>query len=336
MIRRRTVAATAVGCIVGLLVPLFWSAFGVRAQENPAKLECQLFEQTGYKLCGRFLQYWRQHGGLAQHGYPISDPVGELSAVDGRLYTVQYFERAVFELHPENQPPHDVLLSLLGAFRYAAKYPEGAPGQQPNTSPGARPFEQTGHTVGGGFLQYWEAYGGLDRFGYPLSDEFTELSDLDGQAYVVQYFERAVLEYHPENAPEGRILLSQLGTFRSRDLSITLTWVPAPVPVPPALEEHQQSPPEVAPPAATLDQRIDRYVSKLTLAQQIGQLIMIPVFAGAYGPVYDTFLQQYQIANAIIFTTGGGSVRPATLDGLRTLTSALAAHSPNPMLIAMD
>ena len=34
--------------------------------------------------------------------------------VDGKTYTVQYFERAVFELHPENQPPYNVLLSLLG------------------------------------------------------------------------------------------------------------------------------------------------------------------------------------------------------------------------------
>jgi hypothetical protein len=27
---------------------------------------------------------------------------------------VQYFERARFEYHPENQPPYDVLLGLLG------------------------------------------------------------------------------------------------------------------------------------------------------------------------------------------------------------------------------
>jgi hypothetical protein len=35
---------------------------------------------------------------------------------------VQYFERAVFELHPENAAPFDVLLSQLGTFRYQAKY----------------------------------------------------------------------------------------------------------------------------------------------------------------------------------------------------------------------
>jgi endonuclease YncB( thermonuclease family) len=49
---------------------------------------------------------------------------------------VQYFERAVFERHPENAPPYDVLLSQLGRFSYAVKYP--APVAQPSDpQPGA-------------------------------------------------------------------------------------------------------------------------------------------------------------------------------------------------------
>ena len=39
---------------------------------------------------------------------------------------------AVFELHPENQRPYDVLLSLVGREKYQAKYPAGLPGgEQP-------------------------------------------------------------------------------------------------------------------------------------------------------------------------------------------------------------
>ena len=53
--------------------------------------------------------------------------------------------------------------------------------------------------------------------GYPLSDEFIENSDLDGKPYTVQYFERAVLEFHPENQAPYNVLLSQLGRFRYRD-----------------------------------------------------------------------------------------------------------------------
>jgi hypothetical protein len=74
-------------------------------------------------VCGRFLQYWLRNGGLAQQGFPITDPFTERSDLDGKEYTVQYFERAVFEQHPENQPPFDVLLSQLGTFQYRVKYP---------------------------------------------------------------------------------------------------------------------------------------------------------------------------------------------------------------------
>src|SRR5438093_13017963 len=66
---------------------------------------CQTFPETGKSVCGRFLAYWREHGSLAQQGYPISGQFPETSEIDGKTYTVQYFERAVFEYHPDNKPP---------------------------------------------------------------------------------------------------------------------------------------------------------------------------------------------------------------------------------------
>jgi hypothetical protein len=178
--------------------------------------QTRLFSETGKQVAGQFLQYWEQNGGLAQQGFPISDEMQEKSATDGKTYTVQYFERAVFELHPENQPPYDVLLSLLGTQLYKEKYPAGAPGQSASKEAGTRLFAETGKTVGGAFLDYWEQHGGLAQQGYPISEEFTEVSDLDGKTYTVQYFERAVFELHPENTPPNNVLLSQLGTFRLR------------------------------------------------------------------------------------------------------------------------
>src|SRR3954466_11561297 len=56
-----------------------------------------------------------------QQGYPISEEFTEVSALDGKPYTVQYFERAVFEMHPENKAPYDVLLSQLGTFQFQTK-----------------------------------------------------------------------------------------------------------------------------------------------------------------------------------------------------------------------
>jgi hypothetical protein len=166
---------------------------------------------------GIFLDYWEGHGGLAQQGYPISEVFGEVSDLDGKAYTVQYFERAVFEYHPENAAPNNVLLSQLGTFRYKQKYPNGAPAQTPNNSAGSQLFQQTGKRVGGPFLEYWQKNGGLAQQGYPISEEFQEKSELDGKTYKVQYFERAVFEAHPEEKPPFNVLLSQLGTFRLRD-----------------------------------------------------------------------------------------------------------------------
>ncbi len=37
-----------------------------------------------------------------------------METIDGKAYTVQYFERARFEWHPENPAPYDVLLGQFG------------------------------------------------------------------------------------------------------------------------------------------------------------------------------------------------------------------------------
>lgn len=72
------------------------------------------FDPTKHSLADPFLTYWNNHGGLAVFGYPISEPFNEQNNADGKTYLVQYFQRNRFEFHPENQPPYDVLLGLLG------------------------------------------------------------------------------------------------------------------------------------------------------------------------------------------------------------------------------
>jgi hypothetical protein len=71
------------------------------------------FPETGHNLEDRFLAYWTTYGGLPQFGYPLSEVFVE-TLEDGKQYSVQYFERARFEHHPENQPPNDVLLGQFG------------------------------------------------------------------------------------------------------------------------------------------------------------------------------------------------------------------------------
>jgi hypothetical protein len=240
------------------LLALLLSTIAIQTASPPrvasAASDCTTFPETGHTVCGRFLQYWNEHGGLAQQGYPITDAVGETSDLDGQLRTVQYFERSEFEYHPENAAPNDVLLSLLGNFRYKAKYPSGAPEQMASTD-NALTFSETGKTIGGSFRAYWEQNGGLAQQGFPISDEFTEVSDLNGQSYTVQYFERAVFELHPENPATSSVLLSQLGTFLYQQKSSAGGWAAPPLPVPPALSNAPAAPPPPSavpvPPTAT-------------------------------------------------------------------------------------
>lgn len=185
---------------------------GASAQLLPP---CQTFKETGKMACGKFLEYWTAHGGLRQQGYPISNQFAEMSDVDGKVYAVQYFERAEFELHPEKKAPFDVLLTLLGTMRLKEKYPNGPPGSPSDQNPEqGQYFPETKQWVYGEFLDYWKAKGGLMQQGYPISGRFPEKSDLDGKTYTVQYFERAVFEQHTEFAPPNDVLLTQLGAIR--------------------------------------------------------------------------------------------------------------------------
>ncbi|HEY0072172.1 MAG TPA: hypothetical protein VGE04_19595 [Chloroflexia bacterium] len=169
------------------------------------------FRETRYCLRGAFAAYWEANGGLKQFGFPITPELTE--QLGDKTYTVQYTERARFEYHPENQPPHNVLLSLLGnvlADPRAAEEPFKP--AQPSTSPGFRFFPQTGHNIGPPLLAIWESRGGVPVFGLPRSEAFEEKSAIDGKTYTVQYFERNRLEYHPENrGTEFEVLLGLLG-----------------------------------------------------------------------------------------------------------------------------
>jgi hypothetical protein len=162
----------------------------------------RIFPETGKCVNEPFLSYWNAHGQLPINGYPISDEFTE-TLEDGKPYKVQYFERVRMEHHPENAPPYDVLLGQFGRRIHPADPP--AP-----QNPAARFFPETGHNIGGGFLKYWEANGGLPQFGYPITEELSETLE-DGKTYTVQYFERARLEWHPENPPPYDVLLGQFG-----------------------------------------------------------------------------------------------------------------------------
>ncbi|KAB8143021.1 DUF4352 domain-containing protein [Chloroflexia bacterium SDU3-3] len=105
---------------------------------------CRYFAETQQNVCGDILKAWRASGieldgkggkteaeNLALFGLPLSDLMTETMA-DGQQRQVQWFERARFELHPENAAPYNVQLGLLGnEIREAAAAP------QPTAAPAA-------------------------------------------------------------------------------------------------------------------------------------------------------------------------------------------------------
>ena len=83
----------------------------------------QWFEETQHNLAPPFLDYWTENGGLDVFGYPRSEQFLEQNHADGKLYTVQYFERNRIEYHPENQgTKYEFQLGLLGVEQFAALY----------------------------------------------------------------------------------------------------------------------------------------------------------------------------------------------------------------------
>jgi hypothetical protein len=101
-------------------------------------------------------------------------------------------------------------LTIVNLEDFARQRPLGD-GVTPTWSPRSdRFFPETGHSVGGRFLAYWERHGGLAINGYPISPERDEVLE-DGRVYRVQWFERVRLEYHPENPAPYDMLLGQFG-----------------------------------------------------------------------------------------------------------------------------
>jgi hypothetical protein len=180
------------------------------------------FGATGHTTSPLFRSYWERVGGLSLFGYPRTEAFRELNPSDGKVYTVQYFERNRFEYHPELAgTAYEVLLGLLGNQLTEARRMGGAPEFQPIADPAIPDtwyFRETGHTLSGIFRYYWATRGGLAVYGYPISEAFMEVNPDDGKTYLVQYFERNRFEYHPElGGTQYEVLLGLLGNSLLRE-----------------------------------------------------------------------------------------------------------------------
>src|SRR5436190_375718 len=96
--------------------------------------------------------------------------------------------------------------------------------------------------------------------------------------------------------------------------------------IPNNAKQHPTPSPVVARPSPTtstanLTQRIDTYIQHLTQTQQIGQLLMLAVYTNNYTSAFDQPLQQWDIANAIMYNQyNGGPLMPTTLSAFTQIT----------------
>src|SRR5215207_8135493 len=172
--------------ILALALPLaaiyatHWPALRAAAPPSPHG-KFAYMPATGHNIGLAIKRFYETHGSLAIFGLPLTELIEQDSM------QLQYFERARFELHPELPAQHYVSLTLLGSLLTRDRADAAFMPIPTDAWPSARTiFPATGHTLGGVFSEFWLQNGQLPVFGYPISEEFSEINAIDGRPYLVQ------------------------------------------------------------------------------------------------------------------------------------------------------
>ena len=198
------------GIYLGFIVVLLLANYGVAAAQGESP---RYFPETGQWVSDAFLEMYESvPEPEVVFGYPISQAFESNSSRNPSGTLIQYFERARFELHPDNPADLRVTLTLLGEYFFNRDDFQPASHYQPS-SYACRNIPHDGLPVCYAFLQFFDQYGGVAQFGYPISELVTH------QGRLVQYFQRARLEWHPENPPGEKVTLSNLGREYFYDLN---------------------------------------------------------------------------------------------------------------------
>jgi hypothetical protein len=162
--------------------------------------EGKYYPETGHNVREPFYAYYIKNGGVERFGYPITE-----AYIDASGLLVQYFQKARLEWRPANPDPYKVLPGLLGEDLGKKQAPIPVNQIPSATDPNCIYFAETGHKVCNSFLKYFNANGGVDAFGYPITEYVQE------NGMIVQYFQRALMEWHPEKPAGQRVLTARLG-----------------------------------------------------------------------------------------------------------------------------
>lgn len=190
---------------VVVLFALLLLGISIRPVISYAQSEwARYFPETGHSVSGEFLTtYQRASDPIKIYGYPITGVLN--NPVTSRL--VQYFQKAHFELNPENPLDQRVTLTHLGEIMYLSEIINKPGDLLPvlQNHPSCRDFPETNHQVCYAFLDFFDKHGGIAQFGYPISD--IELRN----DRLIQCFQLACFEWHPELPSGHRVTLMDLG-----------------------------------------------------------------------------------------------------------------------------
>ncbi len=205
--------------LVSIMTVFFSGPTYLQANDN-----VRYFDTTGHYVDNMhgFLSYWRDTNGELLLGAPVTEVVEENGV------PVQYFERGRLENHLELDGA-PILMGRVGA-EYAAALWRTFPTAPPRTATADETFfEMTGHTLKAPFQEFWQAHGGLNTFGYPISEQIWEY--VGNQMILVQYFERSRLEHTPlARGTSDAVRISSIGRDLAllRGLDIAPQAAPAP------------------------------------------------------------------------------------------------------------
>lgn len=185
------------------------------------------FQETGHSLDQVFLDVWRSNNGAANYGYPITP---EITLENGHI--VQYLQYARFEYWPEGDANgNHFVLGKVGEELRPAMLQRSLIAGNSGSAAGVNDLvkawlpvsadsdlaqeaevtyvDATGHTVFGGFRDWWWATGDVNFLGNPISQEYTI-----GEAKY-QAFEYGQLKWTAENgvqlSPIGSVLAAKYG-----------------------------------------------------------------------------------------------------------------------------
>lgn len=172
----------------------------------------------GVRVPAAIYRYWRALGDRERFGPPLAPARADSAGV------TQVFANAVIQLRGDlADTPYYVQPAPLGRVAAESLAFGGAGALAPGDPAGAPVFfAETGHGIKGAFLDFWQRGGGVDVFGLPISEEFTGHA-ADGRARALQYFERTVLAYGPE---DGGVRLEPLGARQQMLAALILPLAP--------------------------------------------------------------------------------------------------------------